>query len=169
MDICLLELTEDIIETGKMNRVLLQTICLPEYEALSGSSCFTSGINKASKNVDAVSLNLFSHTFCNEQHSYSSLGVNVNENQLCAGIPTKINKRTTIAPFKGKHAEDFGGPLICLDQQSHQPIFTGISSSNSLSTKPGQPGLIRTMTIDFDSHASLILIVTPFCIRELGH
>ena len=45
-DICLLELTEDIIESGKMNNVMLRTICLPESESLPGSSCFTSGINQ---------------------------------------------------------------------------------------------------------------------------
>ena len=45
-DICLLELTEDIIENGKLNNVMLRTICLPESESLPGSSCFTSGINQ---------------------------------------------------------------------------------------------------------------------------
>ena len=45
-DICLLELTEDIIESGKMNNVMLRTICLPESESLPGSSCLTSGINQ---------------------------------------------------------------------------------------------------------------------------
>ena len=45
-DICLLELTEDIIESGKMNNVMLRTICLPESETQPGSLCFTSGINQ---------------------------------------------------------------------------------------------------------------------------
>ena len=38
IDICLLELTEDIIETGRLNSVLLRTICLPKTESLPGSS-----------------------------------------------------------------------------------------------------------------------------------
>ena len=64
----------------------------------------------------------------------------INEDQLCAGIPSKSN--LTI-PFSGKHQEDFGGPLICLDKANQKPIFTGIASFNSLSTKHGQPGMIH--------------------------
>ena len=68
IDICLLELTEDIIETGRLNSVLLRTICLPKTESTPGSSCFTSGMNKESKVIDAVPLNLLNHTYC-EKHS----------------------------------------------------------------------------------------------------
>ena len=68
IDICLLELTEDIIETGRLNSVLLRTICLPKIESAPGSSCFTSGMNKESKVIDAVPLNLLNHTYC-EKHS----------------------------------------------------------------------------------------------------
>ena len=46
-DICLLELTEDVIESGRHNNVLLRTICLPDKESIPGSKCFTSGINQA--------------------------------------------------------------------------------------------------------------------------
>ena len=46
-DICLLELTEDVIESGRHNNVLLRTICLPDEESIPGSKCFTSGINQA--------------------------------------------------------------------------------------------------------------------------
>ena len=66
IDICLLELTEDVIETGKINDVLLKTICLPEVESVAGSSCFTSGINQDSKQIDAVPLNLFNLTYCED-------------------------------------------------------------------------------------------------------
>ena len=51
---------------GRQNKVLLRTICLPEREPLSGSSCFTSGINKDSKVIDPVQLNLFNHTYCDK-------------------------------------------------------------------------------------------------------
>ena len=69
IDICLLELREDVIETGKMNNVLLRTICLPEAESVAGSSCFTSGISQDSKKIDAVALNLFNRTYCEGQGS----------------------------------------------------------------------------------------------------
>ena len=69
IDICLLELREDVIETGKMNNVLLRTICLPEAESVAGSSCFTSGISQDSKKIDAVPLNLFNRTYCEGQGS----------------------------------------------------------------------------------------------------
>ena len=136
-DICLLELTEDIIKSGKMNNVMLRTICLPESESLPGSSCFTSGINQDSKIIDAVPLNLFNHTFCDKHSVYSDSQTTLNENQLCAGLPSNNNQ---IAPFSGKYIEDFGGPLICLNKTNQQPIFTGVASSNSLSTD-GHPGI----------------------------
>ena len=140
-DICLLELTEDVIESGRMNNVMLRTICLPESETLPGSSCFTSGIEQDSKVIDAVPLNLFSHTFCDSHSVYSHFGTSLNENQLCAGLPSKSDET---APFSGKYVEDFGGPLICLNKINQQPIFTGVASSNSLSTKSGHPGMIQS-------------------------
>ena len=66
IDICLLELTDDVIEMGKINNVLLKTICLPEAESVAGSSCYTSGISQDSKKIDAVSLNLFNGTYCED-------------------------------------------------------------------------------------------------------
>ena len=54
-DICLLELTEDVIESGRHNNVLLRTICLPDNESIPGSKCFTSGINQAGFRIDALS------------------------------------------------------------------------------------------------------------------
>ena len=142
IDICLLELSEDVIETGRVNNIPLRTICLPEKETLPGSSCFTSGINRDSKIIDAVPLNLFNHTFCDDHSTYNIFGTTLNENQLCAGIPSNTN---FIAPFNGKYEQDFGGPLICLDPSTKQPIFTGVASTNSLSTIIGEPGLIRTL------------------------
>ena len=138
IDICLLELREDVIENGKFNNVLLKTICLPEEESIAGSKCFTSGINRESNIIDAVPLNLFDHEFCQKQTIYSIFGTTLNENQLCAGLPSTSNG---ILPFVGKYLEDFGGPLICLDQTNQNPIFTGVTSSNSLSTKR-HPGMI---------------------------
>ena len=119
---------------------MLKTICLPEKEPLAGSSCFTSGINRDSKIIDAVPLNLLSENYCNEHRDYNYFGETLNKNQLCAGLPSNSNYTL---PFSGEYVEDFGGPLICLDNSSHQPIFTGISSSNSLSTKHGHPGTIH--------------------------
>ena len=91
-----------------------------------------------SKVIDAVPLNLFSHRYCDKHSVYSDSQTTLNENQLCAGLPSKNNQ---IAPFSGKHIEDFGGPLICLNKANQQPIFTGVASSNSLSTKSGHPGI----------------------------
>ena len=53
-DICLLELTEDVIESGRHNNVLLRTICLPDEESIPGSKCFTSGINQAGFLINAL-------------------------------------------------------------------------------------------------------------------
>ena len=142
-DICLLELTEDVIEGGKRNNVMLRTICLPEFESVPGSSCFTSGINQDSKEIDAVPLNLFSNDFCDNHSVYSHFQTSLNQNQLCAGLPSGNDK---IAPFNGKYVEDFGGPLICLDKTNQKPIFTGVASSNSLSTKSGHPGMIQSFS-----------------------
>ena len=83
---------KELIESGKMNNVMLRTICLPESESPPGSLCFTSGINQDSKVIDAVRLNLFSHTFCDKHSVYSGSQTTLNENQLCAGIPTKNNQ-----------------------------------------------------------------------------
>ena len=75
-----------------------------------------------------------------EDHShYNFMDVSLNENQLCAGLPSTTN---LTLPFTGEYEEDFGGPLICLEKTTQKPIFTGIASSNSLSTKSGYPGKI---------------------------
>ena len=145
IDICLLELREDVIEIGRINNVLLRTLCLPEKEALPGSRCFTAGINRDSKVIDAVPLNLFNYTYCDSHRIYNEFGTSLNENQLCAGIPSKTNNTS---PFRGKYEEDFGGPLICLDKTNQKPIFTGVASSNSLSTRHGYPGLIRISILE---------------------
>ena len=131
---------EDVIETGRISNVLLRTICLPETETISGSYCVTSGFNRDSKIIDAVPLNLLNQEVCRTNSFYEAFGEEINENQLCAGIPSKTN--STI-PVSDKYQEDFGGPLICLDKTSQKPIFTGIASFNSLSTKYGQPGMIQ--------------------------
>ena len=120
--------------------MLLSSICLPDEESIPGSSCFTSGINKDSKLIDAVPLNLFNHTFCDNHSVYNHFETTLNENQLCAGLPSNTN---TTAAFNGQHKEDSGGPLICIDNISQEPIFTGVTSSNSLSTKTGHPGMIH--------------------------
>ena len=65
-----MQLIEDVIETGKINSVMLRTICLPDEEPVFGSSCFTSGLNRDSKVVDAVPLNLLSQTYCEEHSNY---------------------------------------------------------------------------------------------------
>ena len=137
IDVCLLELREDVIETGRINNVLLRTICLPEQESLPGSSCFTSGLDRNSKVISAVPLNLFNLTFCDSQISYAHFGTILNANQLCAGLPSNTNRTV---PFSQNYEQDFGGPLICLDKTNKKPIFTGVASSNSLSTKNGHPG-----------------------------
>ena len=140
IDICLLELAEDVIETGRIFNVLLRSICLPENETVVGSYCVTSGFNRDSKIIDAVALNLLKRSHCENHSLYNHFGATLNENQLCAGIPSNTN---SIIPVSGKYQEDFGGPLICLDKTSQKPIFTGIASFNSLSTKYGQPGMIQ--------------------------
>ena len=120
--------------------MLLRSICLPDEESKPGSSCFTSGINKDSKIIDAVPLNLFNHTFCDNHSVYNDYEMTLNKNQLCAGLPSNTNQ---IAAFNGQYQEDLGGPLICIDSIGKKPFFTGVTSSNSLSTKPGQPGMIH--------------------------
>ena len=145
IDVCLLDFGEDIIEAGRINNVFLRSICLPNVESIPGSSCFTSGINKDSKLIDAVPLNLFNHTFCDNHSVYNDYyETTLNENQLCAGLPS--NTYTTAA-FNGQHKEDSGGPLICIDNRSKEPIFTGVTSSNSLSTKTGHPGMIHIYSL----------------------
>ena len=140
MDICLLELAENVIETGRISNVLLRTICLPENETAPGSRCFTSGFNRDSKIIDAVELQLLNPEHCENHINY--YGEKLIENQLCAGILSSNN--STIA-VSGKYQEDYGGPLICLDEDSDKPIFAGIASYNSLSTKHGQPGMIQSV------------------------
>ena len=131
IDICLLELDEDIIEIGKINNLLLKTMCLPDKEPSHGSKCFTSGINRESNTIEAVSLNFFDQKYCQEYGGFDA-------NNLCAGLPSQSGN---FASFVGKYMEDFGGPLICLDEKNNQPRFTGVTSKNSLSMKK-QPGLI---------------------------
>ena len=133
---------EDVIQIGRISNVLLRTICLPDNETISGSYCVTAGFNRDSKIIDAVPLNLLNREYCENHSIYNHFGEKLNENQLCAGIPS--NNNATI-PVSGKYQEDFGGPLICLDKTSQKPIFTGIASFNSLSTKHGQPGLIQSI------------------------
>ena len=139
IDICLLELREDVIETGRINQVILRTICLPDTKTMPGSKCFTSGLQKDSKVIDSVRLNLFNETYCNGDDVYRHFDISLNINQLCAGIPSRTNALT---PFRGNYDEDFGGPLICIDKITQIPIFTGVSSSNTFSTQNGYPGLI---------------------------
>ena len=119
-----------------MSNVLLRSICLPESETLAGSSCYTSGINRKSKVVDAVPLNLFDESLCNNAYDQHSTEVSVN--QLCAGLPSNTNGS---APFNDKYEEDFGGPLICLNKTNQSPIFTGVSASDSFSKQSGYPGI----------------------------
>ena len=148
-----MELREDVLKAGRINNVFLRTICLPDVESSPGSSCITSGINRKSKIINAVPLNLFNHTFCNEHSVYANFATTLNENQLCAGIPSNNN---SIISFNGEYEEDFGGPLICLDKTNKKPTFTGIASSNSLSTKNGQPGLIESILI-----LSISTVISP--------
>ena len=135
-----------MVELGRVNHVLLRTLCLPDEKALPGSSCFTSGLGKQSKIINAVPLNLFNHTFCDENSVYKTVETKVNVNQLCAGLPSNTNYT---APFNGEYEEDLGGPLICLSGTEGKPIFTGVSSLNSLSTKTGHPGLIKEFRTAF--------------------
>ena len=128
-----------MIEIGRINNVLLRTICLPEKETIPGSSCFTSGLRKESKSINSVGLNLFNQSHCDDYSHYNKLETVLNDNQLCGGLPSNKN---FFAPYSGNYVEDFGGPLICLDKKSQNPIFTGVTSSNSFSTKSGHPGLI---------------------------
>ena len=148
IDICLLELREDVIEQGRINQVLLRTICLPDKKTLSGSKCYTSGLQKDKKIIDAVPLNLFNETYCNEDDVYSHFDISLNINQLCAGIPSRTKSPTR---FIGNYDDDFGAPLICIDKISKIPIFTGVSSSNTFSTRNGYPGLIRIRTFQNDN------------------
>ena len=139
LDICLLELTEetDIIETGRINNVLLKTICLPENESPPGSKCFTSGIKRDSKVVEAVPLQLFNYTVCDENIHYKDVETTLNQNQLCAGLSSNVNYTIQLTR---QYDEDFGGPLICLDEDL-KPVFTGIASSNTLLADSNQPGI----------------------------
>ena len=137
-------MAEDVIETGRISNVLLRTICLPETEINPGSYCVTSGFNRDSKIIDAVPLNLLNTQVCRTNSFYEVFGEEINENQLCAGIPSKTN--STI-PVSDKYREDFGGPLICLDKTTQQPFLTGIASFNSLSKKYGQPGTIQIICL----------------------
>ena len=94
-----------------------------------------------------------------EDHShYNFMDVSLNENQLCAGLPSTTN---LTLPFTGKYEEDFGGPLICLEKSTQKPIFTGVASSNSLSTKIGHPGMIQKIFCRFTWGASTH-VVTHF-------
>ena len=132
---------------------MLRTICLPEKESLPGSRCFTSGINRDSKIIDAVPLNLFNYTYCDSHRIYNEFGTSLNENQLCAGIPSKTNYT---ASLNGEYEEDFGGPLICLDMVNQKPIFTGVASSNSLSTRHGFPGMIHNKKLETESNVLIV-------------
>ena len=60
---------------------------------------------------------------------------------MCAGLPSNTD---FIGSFNGQYVEDFGGPLICLDDEK-KPIFTGVTSSNSLSRKHKQPGIYTNL------------------------
>ena len=135
-------MAEDVIETGRISNVLLRTICLPENETAPGSYCVTSGFNRNSKIIDAVPLNLLNQNVCRTNNFYNVFGNEINENQLCAGIPSKTNSTISVSD---KYQEDFGGPLICLDKTSQRPILTGIAAFNSLSRKHGQPGMNQSV------------------------
>ena len=73
---------------------------------------------------------------------YNAFETTLNKNQLCAGLPS--NSDLTVG-FNGQHQEDFGGPLICLEGTNKKPIFTGVTSSNSLSTRSGYPGIYTNL------------------------
>ena len=140
---------------------MLKTICLPDESPLPGSKCFTSGIQRDSKIIDAVPLNLFDFNYCESNSMYNQIGIILNQNQLCAGLPSNTNY---FAPFNGKYREDFGGPLICLDKNDQTPIFTGIASSNSLSTKSGYPGLV----LAFERRNFFFKVRVNFGIKRTG-
>lgn len=133
-----MELDEDIIETGRINQVLLRTICLPEKEITPDSHCVTSGLKRNSKVIDAVPLDLLNYTFCDNQNDRFEL-IN-NEYQLCASLQQNVNNTTL---FHKQYEIDSGGPLICLDQINQKPIFTGVASSDSLSSEYGHLGIIK--------------------------
>ena len=119
---------------------MLKTICLPDQQPIHGSKCYTSGINRDSKVIDAVPLNLFNDTYCENYSYYNYFEEKMTENQFCAGLPSNSN---LTAPFSGDHEEEFGAPLICLNTTTQNPIFAGITSSNSLSAKHGHPGKVH--------------------------
>ena len=82
----MLELIDDVIEHGRINNVLLRTICLPEKKSLPGSLCYTSGIHKNTRIIDAIPLSLYNQSLCDENNIYDELGITIKTNQLCAGM-----------------------------------------------------------------------------------
>ena len=109
---------------------------MPEGENDIGSNCFTSGLSKNTKLVEAIPTHIID---CSNDEENNVLS----PDKLCA----KIKDRTTDnAVFQNYYQKDFGGPLICIDEENQKPILTGILSTgrNLIASNPsGKPNLYK--------------------------
>ena len=108
---------------------------MPEGENDIGSNCFTSGLSKNTKLVEAIPTHVIDCSE-DEENNVSS------PDKLCAKL---INQTTGIAALKN-YQKDFGGPLICIDKENKKPILTGILSTgrNLIASNPsGKPNLCQ--------------------------
>ena len=94
---------------------------MPENETQIGSNCFTSGLSKNTKLVEAIPTDVID---CSDDKE----NIVSSPDKLCA----KIKDQTTDnAVFQNYYQKDFGGPLICIDEENQKPILTGILSTES--------------------------------------
>ena len=102
---------------------------MPENETQIGSNCFTSGLSKNTKLVEAIPTDVIDCSD-DEENIVSS------PDKLCA----KIKDQTTDIAVLKNYQNDFGGPLICIDEENQKPILTGILSTESNLIAPNHSG-----------------------------
>ena len=140
-DFCILEVEDMELDKNKKD-----IVCIPKMGEhvnpssglrgeVTGDRCYvggwgtTSSGGSLSASLQSVKIDIFSHTFCNEQSSYSNNFDEVSE--FCAG---KMDGG--IDSCQG----DSGGPLVCIDGHN-QPILYGVVSWGYGCAFNGYPGI----------------------------
>ena len=118
-DICLIAYPENIFNDGRANNVTLRSSCLPKTETEHDSNCFTSSLNKKTKLIEAIPVKIID---CPQKIQDDSSS----PEQLCVKLH---HDKISDSSYEKNYEKDFGGPLICIDEENQKPILTGIGST----------------------------------------